>query len=433
MDLQVLILLLSFVGLLLLNVPVAVCIGLATVFTVYSLGDVPTAYITAQRVSTGIASFPLLAIPFFIMAGVLMGAGGMARRLMDFANSVVGGFHNGLAYVNTVTCMLFGAVSGSAAAAVSSIGTFMIPEMERNGYKREFSVALTTTSGITGLLIPPSNIMIVYAVVAGNVSIAALFMAGVVPGILMGLLIMAASWWVQRKAQTVRGAHAAPGVMFRQFLRAVPSLALIFIVLGGILGGVFSATEASAVAALYALILGVVVYREVKVKQLPLILLQSAKTTAVVMFLVGASQAMSWVLSYEMIPQAVSDAMLAISDSPLVTLLIINLLLLIVGTFMDMTPAVLIFTPIFMPVILGFDMNPVHFGILMITNLCIGLCTPPVGTCLFVGCGVGNTTIARVLKPMIPLFIAMFIGLLLITYIPQLSLWLPGLLGQIPR
>lgn len=433
MDLQVLILLLSFVALLLLNVPVAVCIGVATVLTMYSLGEVPTAYITAQRVSTGISSFPLLAIPFFILAGVLMGAGGMARRLMDFASALVGGFHNGLSYVNTITCMLFGAVSGSAVAAVSSIGTFMIPEMERAGYKREYSVALTTTSATTGLLIPPSNVMIVYAVVAGNVSIAALFMAGIIPGVLIGLSLMAAAWWTQRGKLTAKPGHATAGEMFRQFLRAIPSIALIFIVLGGILGGVFSATEASAVAALYALILGVVFYREVRIKDLPGILLQSAKTTAIVMFLVGASQAMSWVLSYEMIPQAVSEAMIALSDSPLVILLIINVLLLLVGVFMDMTPAIVIFAPIFLPVVAGFDMHPVHFGIILIANLCIGLCTPPVGTCLFVGCGVGGTTIARVMRPLMPMFLAMLIGLMLITYVPALSLWLPELLGQIKR
>ncbi|MDP0499801.1 MAG: TRAP transporter large permease [Verrucomicrobiota bacterium JB022] len=431
MDLQILILLLSFTALLLMDVPVAVCIGVATVLTMYSIGEVPTEYITAQRLSTGIASFPLLAIPFFVLAGVLMGAGGMARRLMDFANALVGGFHNGLSYVNTITCMLFGAVSGSAAAAVSSIGSFMMPEMERKGYGRPFSVALTTTSATTGLLIPPSNIMIVYAVVAGNVSITSLFIAGVVPGMVVGGLLMVASWWVQRKNRSEELSHASPRKMLISFLQAVPSLALIFIVMGGILGGIFSATEASAVAALYAFLLGVVFYREVKIKQIPEVLLQSAKTTAIVMFLVGASQAMSWVLSYEMIPQTVSDAMLAISDSPIVTLLIINILLLVVGTFMDMTPAVLIFTPIFLPVVTGFGMDPVHFGIMMIANLCIGLCTPPVGTCLFVGCGVGKTTLAQVMRPLVPMFIAMFAGLLIISYVPAVSLWLPNFIESL--
>ncbi|KYF83227.1 hypothetical protein BE17_52455 [Sorangium cellulosum] len=426
MEIQVLILVFSFFALLLLNVPVAVCIGLSTVLTIASLGDVPTAYIVAQRISTGIASFPLLAIPFFVLSGLLMGEGGMARRLMDFASAVVGRFHGGLSYVNTLTCMLFGAVSGSAAAAVSSVGGFMIPEMERKNYGREFSVALTTTSATTGLLIPPSNIMIVYAVVAGNVSVAALFLAGVIPGILVGLSIMVVAFLANRK-QPVGVSEKVPfSAVLRSFAQAIPSLLLILIVMGGILAGVFTATEASAVSVAYAFLLGTLVYREVKLKDVPRILLKSAKTTAVVMILVGASQAMSWVLAFEQVPQSVSQAMLGISSSPIATLLIINVLLLVVGTFMDMTPAVLIFTPIFLPVVTGMGMNPVHFGVLMVTNLCIGLCTPPVGTCLFVGCGVGKTTIAKVVRPMMPMFAAMIVALMLISYVPQLSLWLPA-------
>lgn len=436
---EVAILLVVFVGLMLLNVPIAICIGLATVATVATLGDVPTGYVVAQRLSTGISSFPLLAIPFFVLSGVLMGDGGMARRLMEFASSLVGRFPGGLAYVNTLSCMLFGAVSGSAAAAVSSIGGFMIPQMEEKGYKREFAVALTATSATTGLLIPPSNIMIVFAVVSGNVSVAALFLAGVLPGLLVGLSLMAASFVTlnilapaaaraatKAAAAAVSGA-AAPSIT-RAFLRAVPSLLLVIVVLGGILGGVFSATEASAIAVAYCLVLGMFFYQEVKVAALPEILLRAAKTTSVVMLLVGASQAMSWVLAYERIPQMVSDAMLTLSANPLMVLLLINVLLLVVGTFMDMTPAVLIFTPIFLPVVIGLGMDPVHFGIVIIANLCIGLCTPPVGTCLFLGCSVGKTTIARVIPSAIPFFIAMLIALMAITYIPWLSLALPRLL-----
>ena len=429
MDPQVLILVVVFFGLLILHVPIAVCIAMATIVTILSLGDVPTAYIVSQKISNGIASFPLLAIPFFVLSGVLMGEGGMARRLMDFANAVVGRFHGGLAYVNTMTCMMFGAISGSAAAAVSSIGGFMIPEMERKKYGREFSVALTTASATTGLLIPPSNIMIVYAVVAGNVSVAGLFLGGVIPGIVMGLLIMSACFFMNRSQDVGSGEVASIKQVFVSFGQALPSLLLVFIVIGGILGGVFSATEASAVAVAYALLLGVLFYREVKVGDLPRILLKAAKTTSVVMILVGTSQAMGWVLAYEQIPQTVSAALLAISENKLVILIIINLLLLVVGTFMDMTPAVLIFTPILLPVVTKLGVEPVHFGIFMIANLCIGLCTPPVGTCLFIGCGVGNTTIAKVIRPLIPIFIAMAIGLLLITYVPALSTWLPSLFG----
>jgi tripartite ATP-independent transporter DctM subunit len=420
-------LLIVFVALLAIDVPVAVCLGLAAVVAVACIGDVPTGYLVAQRIATGIASFPLLAIPFFVLSGLLMGEGGMARRLIGFAAALVGKLPGGLAYVNTLTCMLFGAVSGSAAAAVSSIGSFMIPQMIANGYRREFSVALTATSATTGLLIPPSNIMIVYAVVAGNVSVAALFMAGVLPGILVGLAIMAASFLYNLRTGVENRVEAPP--LLNALGDAVPSLMLIVIVLGGILGGVFSATEASAIAVAYALLLGVVVYREIPVRRLPHILLKAAKTTSVVMLLVGTSQAVSWALSYERVPQVAGAALLGLSQDWVTILMIINVLLLIVGMFMDMTPAVLVFTPILLPAVTALGVDPVHFGIVMIANLCIGLCTPPVGTCLFLGCSVGKTTIARVVPLAIPFFIAMAIAMLFITYLPGLSLWLPRWLG----
>ncbi len=428
MEEQVLILITSFVVLLLMNVPIAICIGLSTLLTFYSIGDIPTGPIVAQRVSMGIASFPLLAIPFFILSGILMGEGGMARRLIHFAGSVVGWLTGGLSYVNTLTCMMFGSISGSAAAAVSSVGGFMIPEMNKQGYSKSFNVAVTTTAATTGLLIPPSNVMIVYAVVAGNVSVAAMFMAGILPGILVGLAIMI----VCAVISTVRGYGKSDATSIKRitkaFFEAFPSLLLVVIVLGGILGGVFSATEASAIAVAYAFILAVCFYREVKIKDLPRILLLGGKTTAIVMLLVGCSQAMSWILTYENIPQSVSAALLAISDNRIVIFVIINILLLVVGTFMDMTPAVLIFTPILLPVVTELGMNPVHFGIMLIANLCIGLCTPPVGTCLFIGCGIGKTSIAKVVPVMIPFFVAMIAALMVITYWPTLSLWLPGLL-----
>lgn len=435
---EILVLVFVFCGLLLLNVPVAVCIGLATVVTVATLGDVPTAYVFAQRMSNGIASFPLLAIPFFVLAGVLMGEGGMARRLMDFAFSLVGRFPGGLAFVNTLSCMLFGAVSGSAAAAVSSIGGFMIPQMEQKGYRREFAVALTATSATTGLLIPPSNIMIVYAVVSGGVSVAALFVAGVLPGLLIGGALMVAALLTIRFLPGIAlranvgdiGGTPLPALSpVRAFFGALPGLFLIVLVLGGILGGVFSATEASAISVAYCLFLGMVIYREIKPRDLPGILLRGAITTSVVMFLIGASSAMSWVLAYEQVPQMVGKAMLELSANPLVLLLLINLLLLVVGVFMDMTPAVLIFTPILLPVAVELGLDPVHFGIILIANLCIGLCTPPVGTCLFVACGVGRTTIARAVPAALPFFAAMIAALLVITYWPALSLFLPRLLG----
>jgi tripartite ATP-independent transporter DctM subunit len=443
MEAQLLILMVGFAALLAINTPVAVAIGLCTLLAIISLGDVPANYIVAQRMSNGIASFPLLAIPFFILAGILMGEGGMARRLIDLASLLVGGYRGGLAFVSTLTCMMFGAISGSATAAVSSVGGMMIPEMQRKGFHRGFSVAVTTTAATTGLLIPPSNVMIVFAVVAGDVSVAAMFMAGILPGILVGVCLMIVCWILTRgdavmdRAQPLATSGSSKSEVSQEVVHetslgkalfgALPSLLLIVIVLAGILGGAFSATEGSAIAVLYAFIMAVVVYREVKFRQLPDILLRSGIMTSVVFLLISTSQAMSWVLAYQSIPQTVANMMLGISDNPIVILLIINCLLLIVGTFMDMTPAVLIFTPIFLPVVTKLGMDPIHFGIMLIANLCIGLCTPPVGTCLFVGCSVGKTSIAAVTRSMIPFFFAMVFALMVITYWPTLSMSLPWL------
>ncbi|MBX3426863.1 MAG: TRAP transporter large permease [Pirellulales bacterium] len=431
MDEQVLILVVAFVVIVASNAPIAIALGVCALLALLSLGTLPACYMMAQRMTTGVASFPLLAIPFFVLAGLLMGEGGMARRLVDFATAVAGQFKGGLAYITTITCMMFGAISGSATAALSSIGGIMIPEMTRNGYDRRFAVALTTSASTTGLVIPPSNIMIVYAVVTGNVSVAAMFLAGVLPGIAVGLAIMAACALMFRGQQVGTVAPFAWGRVVATGLGALPSMLLIVIVLGGILGGVFSPTEAAAITVLYAFLLAVVFYREIKLAQLPALLLRTGITTAVIFLLIATSQALAWVLASEQIPQAISAALLSLSDNPLVILMLVNILLLAVGAVMDMTPAVLIFTPIFLPVVTKLGMHPVQFGIMMIVNLCIGLCTPPVGTCLFVGCGVGKTTIAEVTRPMIPFFLAMFVALMLTTYWPALSIWLPTVAGAI--
>ena len=421
-----------FVLLLIMNVPIAVAIAIASFAAIYADGANPS-IVLASNMANGVNSFALLAIPFFILSGHFMGRGGMARRLIDFANSLVGMFPGGLAYVNTITCMLFGAISGSAAAAVSSVGGFMIPEMNRKGYNREFNVAVTTTAATTGLLIPPSNVMIVYSVAAGSVSIAALFMAGYLPGMIVGFFIMLVCGYFAFRNKYGAGDRISFVQGLIAFKRAILSLLLIIIVIGGILKGIFTATEAAAVAVLYSYLLTVVIYREIKHKEIPEILKQTGITTAVVMLLIGASSGMSWIMTMANIPQTVSNALVNLSDNPIVILLTINLLLLFVGTFMDMTPAVLIFTPIFLPVVTSpaIGMNEVHFGIMLIANLCIGLCTPPVGTCLFIGCGVGKTTIARVTKYMLPFFAAMIVALMVITYIPQVSLWLPVKTGQL--
>ena len=428
----IVILLVTFVVLLLMNAPVAVAIAVASMLAIFANGG-DAAYTVAQRMANGVDSFPLLAIPFFVFSGYLMGRGGLARRLIDFAALIVGRFPGGLGYVNTLTCMMFGSISGSAAAAVSSIGGFMIPEMNRKGYNREFNVALTATAATTGLLIPPSNAMIVYSVAAGSVSIAAMFMAGILPGILVGLCIMVVSGFL-----SVRHGYgkAVPGAAIEERVhpllicwRALPSLLMMLLIIGGILLGWFTATEAAAVAVAYSFLLCVVLYREIPWKDLPGICLQTGITTAVVMFLIGSSSAMSWIMTVTNIPQTVSAALMGLSDNPFIILLTINAMLLVVGMFMDMTPAILIFTPILLPVVRQLGLSDIHFGIILIANLCIGLCTPPVGTCLFIGCGVGKTTIAKVTVKALPFFLAMILALMLISYIPWISLAIPQMCG----
>ncbi len=426
------IMLVCFLALLCLRVPIAFVLGLVTVLTAIALDYSNIPLTVASDLANGIDSFALLAIPFFILAGELMGSGGLARRLIDLATLFVGRFPGGLALVNILTCMFFGAISGSSVAAVSSVGGTLIPEMNRKGYDRDFNIAVTATAATTGLLIPPSNVMIVYALVAGNVSVAALFFAGILPGVFIGLGLMVVAFfickargygWNDSMAITQKDTPLLPAVW-----GALPSLLLVIIVLGGILGGIFTATEASAIAVLWAFLLGVVFYREIKLAELYEITLRAARTTAVVLFLVASSYAMSRLLTQEQVPQQISTLLLDLSSNSLVILLIINLTLLGVGVFMDMTPAVLIFTPIFLPVAIDLGIDPVHFGIIMIANLCIGLLTPPVGTCLFVGAGVGKSDILSVSKAMVPFYIVMVVSLMVITYWSPLSMFLPNLI-----
>jgi tripartite ATP-independent transporter DctM subunit len=431
-SLPILVLVISFVILILLNVPVAFCMGISTVLALLAMGDLPAFVATAHKIATGIDSFTLLAIPFFILSGLLMGQGGIARRLINFANVLVGRFRGGLAFVNVLTCMLFGSISGSAAAAVSAIGGFMIPLMNKMGYHRDFNASVTITASTTGMLIPPSNIMIVYSLATGGfVSIAALFMGGYLPGILVGLGLMAVSWWISVKNNYGKGETFAFKEAVISFLRAIPPMLLVIIVIGGILIGWFTPTEASAIAVLYALLLAVVVYREVKIKDLPKIFLQCGVTTSVVFMLIGTSMAMSWVLASENVPQNISAGLMSLTSNKIIVLLIINAILLVVGCFMDMTPAILIFTPIFLPVVQRFGVHPLHFGIIMIMNLNIGLCTPPVGTCLFLGCSIAGTTVTKVIRHILPFFISMIITLLITIYVPQITMWLPDKLGLV--
>jgi len=426
--LAALVLVFSFVILLVSNVPVAFCMGICTLLGVLILGDLPSFLIVAQRMATGIDSFPLLAIPFFVLAGLFMGRGGIARRLIDFANALVGRFRGGLAFVNILTCMLFGSISGSAVAAVSAVGGFMIPLMNKMGYHKDFNASISITAATTGLLIPPSNVMIVYSLATGGmVSIAAIFIAGILPGIFVGLGLMVVAGVISARRNYGKGERFGLKEGIIRFLKAIPALLLVIIVLGGILAGIFTATEAAAIAVVYAFVLSVVIYKEIKIKDLPAVILQSAVTTAVVMILIATSMAMSWFLAHQNIPQDISAFLLGLTESKILLLLIINLMLLVVGTFMDMTPAILIFTPILLPVVKLLGMHPLHFGIIIIMNLCIGICTPPVGTALFLGCGIANTTVTKVIRHILPFFGAMVVVLFICTYTPWISMMLPKL------
>lgn len=423
----IIVLVLSFISLLAIGTPVAWSIAISSLATMLvSIPIMPSLTTIAQRMATGLDSFALLAIPFFVLSGQLMNKGGIAHRLIAFAKTLVGALPGGLALINVIAAMLMGAIAGSAMASASAMGSILGPEMEKEGYSKEFGAAVNITSSTTGLIIPPSNVLIVYSLASGGVSIAALFLAGYIPGILTGLLLMIVAMIWAKKHKYKQGERSSFRQIGKTFIEALPSLLLLVVVIGGIVTGIFTATEASAIAVLYTLVLGML-YKEIKVKDLPQILLDSSATTAIVMLLIATSMGMSWVMSFENIPQDISSTLLGISDNKVVILLIINLILLFVGIFMDMTPAVLIFTPIFLPIVTRLGLDPIHFGIIMVLNLCVGLCTPPVGSVLFVGVGIAKTTIEKVVRPLLPLFLAMILALFLVTYFPQLSLWLPGL------
>lgn len=426
---EIFMLIITFIVLVGIRVPIAWSIGIASLITIlFSIDSVAAFTTISQRVVTGLDSFSLLAIPFFILAGHIMNSGGIAKRLIEFAKSLVGSLPGGLAHVNIVAAMMFGAIAGSAGAAAAAIGSFMSERMEKEGYSKEYGVAVNVTAATTGLLIPPSNIFIIYSLASGGVSIGALFLAGYLPGILTGLILMTiALVWAKRKGFPTSKRSTASQI-FRSFLDALPSLLLLIIIIGGIVAGIFTATEASSVAVVYCLILALL-YKELNAQKLKLVLVQSAGTISLVMLLIAMSIAMSWVMSYENIPQEVTSALLSFSDNPIMVMILINIILLFIGIFMDMTPAVLIFTPIFLPVVTAMGIDPVHFGVIMVLNLCIGLCTPPVGAVLFIGVGVAGTTIQKVIKPLLPLFAGMLIALILVVLFPVLSLWLPRLFG----
>ena len=427
-----LIILVLLIVMLIAGVPIAVALGVSSVCAILPVMNLDVAVLTGcQRIFSGISVFSLLAIPFFILAGNIMNKGGIAVRLINLAKLITGRAPGALAQTNILANMLFGSISGSGTAAASAMGSIIGPIEKEEGYDPNFSAAVNIATAPTGLLIPPSNVMITYSLVSRGTSVAALFMAGYIPGALWGLACMLVVYFIAKKkgyrAKNVFTAKEAGKII----LQALPCLLLIVIVIGGIIFGVFTATEGSVVAVVYSLCLSLFVYRSITLKEIPQILKESAEMTGIIIFLIGVSSIMSWVMAFTNIPTLVSSALLSVSSNKIVILLLINIILLIVGTFMDMTPACLIFTPIFLPVCTALGMDTIHFGIMMIFNLCIGTITPPVGTTLFVGVKVGNVKIETVFKQLLVYFAAIFVVLMLVTYIPSLCLWLPKMMGYI--
>lgn len=433
MELQAAILLVvSFALLLIFSVPVSYSI-IASAFITITAFLTPQfgTFVSAQKVIAGIDSMSLIAVPFFILAGLLMSNGGIARRLVDLAMLVLHRVPGALALTNAAGNAMFGSISGSGIAAATAIGGVMLPMEKEEGYDEGFSAAMNVATAPVGQLIPPTTAFIVYSTASGGTSVATLFMAGWIPGLLWTAACMVVGYVIAKKRGYVRKntEKITASAALRTIWNAIPSLLLIVIIIGGILSGVFSPTEASAVAVAYAFFLSVVVYKSIDLKDMPRILVQTATMTTTVMLIIGASSVLSFVLSFTGLPAAISKLVLSISSNKYVLLLILNIFLLIVGTFMDMAPALLIFTPIFLPIVRTFGMSDVQFGVMMVMNLAVGTITPPVGNVLFVGCSLAKQKLETVMKNLVPFFAAIFVALMMVTYIPALSEWLPTVLG----
>ncbi|WP_195852991.1 TRAP transporter large permease [Aerococcus sanguinicola] len=432
MAIQSLIIMIALLAILLvLGIPIAIAIGISAIGAILPTMSLETTVITAaQRIFSGTSTFTLVAIPFFVLAGNIMNQGGIAKRLVNFVEAIVGKIPGSLLLTNVGAYALFGAISGSAAAAAAAVGGMVQDGEREQGYDMDLAAATNGASAPSGLLIPPSNALITYSLVSGGTSVAALFMAGYLPGLIWTLACMVVAFIMARKKGYLGDQRPFDWKRLgKATLDALLPLSLIVVVIGGIIAGVFTATEGSAIAVIYALFISVVVYRSISLKDLYKILVDSAETSGMVVFLIGVSNILSWVMAFTGIPQAIAGALLSITENPLAIMLIINIILLISGTFMDVTPAILIFTPIFLPIATSFGMSPVHFGIIMVYNLCIGNITPPVGNTLFVAIRVGKSTLADVMPYMLSYYGAILTGLLLVTYVPAISLWLPELAG----
>ena len=427
-----LIILVVLAALLVVGVPISYAIGFSTLAAILQTIPLDVSVITgAQRVFVGMSKFSLTAIPFFILAGNLMNQGGIAKRLVNFVMALLGRLPGAMLVTNCGANALFGAISGSASAAAAAVGTMVEEGEKEQGYDPAICAAANGASAPSGLLIPPSNALITYSLVSGGTSVAALFLAGYIPGIIWTVACIVVSVIIARR----KGYHGTAGkfswaVLGKATLQALPALSLIIIVIGGIIQGVFTATEGSAIAVVYALFLGVC-YRNITLKSFWRIVVDSAKVSGMIVFLIGVSNILGWVMAFTQIPQEISALLLSVTENPILILLIINVVLLIAGTFMDVTPAILIFTPLFLPIVTSFGMHPVHFGLILVYNLCIGNITPPVGNTLFVAIKVGRTSLHRVMPYMLMYYGAILVGLLLITYIPALSMFLPQLAGLV--
>lgn len=416
----------SFSLLLLIGVPVAFCLGIASVAAVVYMGLPPV--VVFQQMNSGMNAFAMMAIPFFIYAGDLMIRGGIAERLIQMAASLVGHLRGGLGQVNVVTCTLFGGISGSAVADASAVGGLMIPQMKKRGYDADYAVNVTANAAIIALLIPPSHNMIIYSLAAGgNLSIADLFTAGIVPGLMLCSALMVAAWAVAVRRGYPREAFPGFAAVGRYVVVATPGILLIGIIFGGVRSGVFTATESSCVAVVYAILVTILVYRQLTWTAFVEATLGAVRTTAMVLLVIGAAGSFGWLMAFLQVPQATIAAMKAVSDNPLTILLMINLILLVLGTFMDMAPMIIICTPIFLPVVKAFGVDPIHFGVILILNAGIGLNTPPVGSVQFVACAIGRISIGESMRTIWPFYGASVAVLLLVTYVPGFSLWLPRL------
>lgn len=410
---------------LILGLPIAVALGLSTAASILAQGRLPLTLV-AQRLFTSNDSFSLLTVPFFMMAGTIMTRGGISKRLIAFANTLVGWISGGLAMVATVTSMFFAAISGSSSATVAAVGSALIPEMKKNGYDVEFSAAVCAAAGSTGIVIPPSVSMVLYCIAAG-VSVGDAFMAAVVPGILMGLSIMVIIYFKAQKHGYARNKRVALKEVFSTFIDSFWGLLTPVIIIGGIYGGIFTATEAAAASVIYAFFVSMFIYRELKLKDIPDIIMESIKSTAIVMFIMNAAGLLSWIITVNRVPQAITSLFLAISGNTYVLLLLINILLLVVGVFMNASPAVIILAPILVPIVQSLGIDKVLFGVIMIVNLAIGTITPPVGVDLFVAQSITGLPLTTIVKNIWPYIVGLLLVLMLVTYIPQIALFLPNL------